>query len=111
MLNEVDGVKSRRTDFLSVYSNRLARMLFLEMACGRDHPVLRSEITLVEMARSKLREQMLASSAPSDRVVTVIRTLVRSRLTELVRDEDDLGVLLKKAEGITFDSIMRPSDN
>jgi hypothetical protein len=49
------------SEFVKIYATRLARLYYLQHACSDDHPVLVAEQQLIEIARSKLQEVLLAS--------------------------------------------------
>jgi len=46
--------------FLEKYAIRFARLCLLRCFCPPDHPILVTEIQLVDMARSKLQEEFLS---------------------------------------------------
>lgn len=48
--------------FLKKYATRLARLCLIRCQCDEGHPVLATELHLVDMARSKLREELLSRS-------------------------------------------------
>ena len=58
---ETDVAESREDwgQGISRYARRLARLCLLKQRCGEDHQVLRTEINLMDMARSKLQASIL----------------------------------------------------
>jgi hypothetical protein len=50
----------RRDRCLRRYATRFARFCLLRHRCPSDHPVLSTEVQLVDMARSKLQEELLS---------------------------------------------------
>src|SRR5512135_79879 len=48
-------------DVLHTYACRVARRLLLKSSCEEDHPVLAIEEDLIEMAKARLQEFLLAS--------------------------------------------------
>jgi len=51
---------------VQVFASRLTRRALLRRFCPSDHPVLAIEEDLIEMARSKLQEHILASYPRDD---------------------------------------------
>lgn len=94
-------------DFLPIYATRVARMIFLRHKCGEDHPTLVSEIALVEMARSRLREQILSGSVTEAGLAVRVRELVVENLRSMVRSEEILAALSEYASLLGEDEIMR----
>lgn len=77
-----------------VFAARLARKCFLEHCCSDEHPILSIERDLVEMARSKMMEQLLSiyrhgtlgSAQPA--IIKMILKMARSRIASHVEDEE-----------------------
>lgn len=46
----------RNSEAFQVFTKRLARLMFLKQICEADHPVLSTERSLVEMAKTRLQE-------------------------------------------------------
>lgn len=78
------------------YALRIARRCFLSHFCSDDHPVYRTELDLVEMARSALQEQILASipaagiPAAKTGIESRIRLIARKRIGAFSENEDIL---------------------
>lgn len=101
---DVDGEPDRRPKCASVYARRVARLLYLQSKCSDDHPVVRSELMLVDMARAKLAEHALATHIDK----AALTELVRSSVVEELRlfPEKDEAALLGKVSLITYESIV-----
>jgi hypothetical protein len=83
-------------DHVAVYARRRARMVFLRCHVEGDHPVLRTENHLIEMARSKLLESLLAKHGESG--IDTVRPAVESRIRDIMR---------KSVDGLTPDQSLR----
>lgn len=70
-------------DHMAVYARRKARMVFLRHHVEGGHPVLTTEGHLVEMARSKLLESLLAEHGEAG--IAAARPAVESRIREVMR--------------------------
>ncbi len=98
-------------DHIRVYSGRVARLLFLKKYCEEGHPVLETELNLVEMARSKLQECLMSSrgfegmlrSRPE--VERNLRASVKARLAHHADDPDTLKDLSLQVDALSFDDL------
>lgn len=86
---------------LRLYALRVGRMFYLKYFCADDHPVLSTEKTMVEMARSKLLEQIYA--LPKSRmyhlkphVESVIVKVAHEWLKKNLDDEDQLQKIIEE---------------
>jgi hypothetical protein len=59
MAGEEAAGRTALEDAVRTFALRIARKCFLQYWCSEDHPVLEVELCLVEMASSKLQEQLL----------------------------------------------------
>jgi len=91
---------------IRTYAIRIARKCFLECQCEEDHPVLINERHLVEMAKSKLQERLLANrmdpSKMASQLEAKIRYIAKLRISVLADAEDirDAGTLVLEREHI-----------
>lgn len=100
----------QRADHLRVYASRLARLLFLRRHCPEGHPVLLTEISLVGMAKSKLRERILADFGARlpearPRIELAVREAVKAWLKSQVEDPESLESLLGDAEQVSLEPL------
>lgn len=104
----------RRQKDLAVYARRMARLLFLRRHVEEDHPVLAAENILIEMARSKLLEGLLASvgeaglSRERPSVERAIREEMKMSISRLVSDPERVAALHGEAESEPMDSVFTP---
>jgi hypothetical protein len=79
---------------LRTYATRFARLCYLRTVCPEDHPVVKTEKHLLDMARSKFQEAMFSrydeGEVPEIRPVLecAIRRLAKSGLEEQIPDAD-----------------------
>jgi hypothetical protein len=62
-------------DVLHTYACRVARRLLLRSSCEEDHPVLAIEEDLIEMAKARLQEFLLASF-PDDPTIVRLSAII-----------------------------------
>ena len=79
---------------METFSIRLARLAYLRHRCLEGHPVLSTEESLLEMARSKLREHLWSHYSPEELraarpdLEAQIRRLARLKTISQVGDEE-----------------------
>jgi hypothetical protein len=74
-IQDVSSIKG--SEVFRTFSYRFSRLMWLKCVCDPDHPVLQTELELMEMARSGLQEAIF-SSVPRDRLKIFCLTLVAS---------------------------------
>lgn len=93
---------------MRTYACRLARLCFLKGHCHEpDHPVLQTEIQLVEMARSKLMEQVMMKFGPKstglESIEHELRAMAQCWISSSVDDEDEREIVMNRLEQTDFD--------
>lgn len=89
--------RERRPEvFLKKYAVRLARLCLIRCRCEKDHPVLTTEVHLVDMARSKLREELLSRSSVD--AIARMRCDLEFEIRQLAREH---------LEGMCTDDVVR----
>lgn len=89
-MNNQDFINS---DEFRTFANRFARYMFLSHVCDLNHPVLKIEIELLKIAKSKLQEFVFRSISGSQ--MKSFRPLFESWVKSIARkrilgfDEDD----------------------
>lgn len=94
---------------MRTYACRIARLCFLKGHCHEpDHPVLQTETQLVEMARSKLMEQVAMKFGPGtatgnlETIENDLRTMAKGWICSSVDDEDEREVVMARLEQADF---------
>lgn len=99
----------RGVDAVKTFALRVARLLLLRRHCGADHPVLSTEEDLVQMARSRLQEYVLAHVPEVDEARASVDRAVRELATRKVlldeEDVDRLDGLLEDLRAFPLDDI------
>lgn len=97
------------------FTRRLARLTLLRQFCQPEHPVLRIEEDLAEMARSKLQEQILLR-VPASRIrrlrpalESMIRRSAAARILSADEEDHVKESALEALEGEGFDSLFPPA--
>ena len=116
MTIEMDKRWYRDTDipnFVKVYATRLARLYFLQHACSDNHPVLVAEQQLIEMARSKLQESLLASFSVDEilktrpYIVWWIRSIAKIRACSHIDGEKAQKAVTLSIDGDKLDDLFK----
>lgn len=84
---------------IRTYASRLARLCFLRRRCDGDHPVLLTEVELVEMAKSRLQEQAVlrfgrSLDSRAHILAATIRRVAAKWITCSLEDEDERELVL-----------------
>lgn len=94
------------------FAHRFARMCFLRLHCGENHPVTAVERDLISMARSKLHESLLGHLkmaeliAVEDSLISYIRDTASQRAKSFEMDEEDLDKILKDIKAEKFEGLI-----
>lgn len=100
-----------RPDALAVYARRMARMSFLRRHVEEGHPVLVTELQLIEMARSKLLEELISQHgmegllAVRSDVLEQVRSAMRRSASSLVSDAGGRAQLYADIESEPLDGL------
>lgn len=95
MLNFVQKPSS----YISVYAGRLGRLCYLQHFCGVDHPVYTTEIHLLQIAESKLREELLSQHSVEnlqysrDKIEFKIKNLAKHHISSQIDDDYDRDII------------------
>lgn len=98
----VSNIKENNADIyrlITTYSSRFARLHFLKYFCFDDHPVLKTEINLVEMAKSKLQERLLIDFDSNN--ISKIRPIIEGCIRNMAKnnlnayiDDGDIKIII-----------------
>ena len=101
-------------DLLQTYASRVARRMLLMRFCGEGHPVLAIEEDLIQMAKSRLQEFLLASF-DSDRLdlvrpllSSVVRKVAYSRIMASDADHEVKESLLEELQDMPMEDLLPP---
>ena len=81
---EMENSGDRRPGIIEIYATRLSRLYYLKQLCYDEHPVLTTEIHLVEMAKAKLQEYILIYY-PDFKSQSEMRSKVRNAVIEKIK--------------------------
>lgn len=81
-VDEVGGGQEKK--LIHTFALRLARKCFLQQFCQEDHPVLSTELHLIEMARSKLQEHILATISLKD--LPKMRPIIEAQIRMIAKN-------------------------
>lgn len=97
------------------FAHRLTRRALLRRFCQSDHPVLAIEEDLVEMAKSKLHESILASFTPEDipKLRPALEMAVKASAMEKVagydEDQNVKDEIVLEVCSVPLDDILTPA--
>jgi hypothetical protein len=80
-----DPDKSKPHRSFCIYALRLARLCYLRHLCPKDHPVLITELHLVEIAQSKLREYILSNYSLEE--IQMLKPSFESEIKQIARNK------------------------
>jgi hypothetical protein len=83
-------------DVLHTYACRVARRLLLKSSCDEDHPVLAIEEHLIEMAKSRLQEFLLASFPEDPSIMRLSAIVAVKRVAASKIQAADIDLAVKK---------------
>ena len=99
-------------EVLRTYAMRVARRMLLRRCCEEGHPVLAIEEDLVQMARSRLQEFLLASYSPDDlagvrpAVHQAVQRAASAWIVAADGDQDVKSSLLEQLDGLSEDDLV-----
>lgn len=94
------------------FAHRFARMCFLRLHCGENHPVTAVERDLISMARSKLHESLLGHMkmaeliAVKGKLISYVRDAASQRAKSFEMDEKDLNKILRDIQSEKFEDLI-----
>ena len=103
-------VKKPRS-LVNTYAIRLGRFCYLQHFCGDQHPVFLIETNLLQMAESKLREQLYVTYGVSRLDQTRveleknIRSMAKHNISEQIEDDRDRSVIFSIIDDMDLNSI------
>ncbi len=111
------GTEEMESDSLKLatktFAARYARLCFLRRRCNDDHPVLITEVQLVEIARTKLREQLLirygsvGMQSRELKISVVIKSMARRCIESTLDDEFERDQVLELIESGDLSEVFR----
>jgi len=107
----MNGFSDKRPrSLVTTYATRLGRLCYLKYYCGPDHPVYITETHLVQMAESKLREQLyvLYGTRSNRHRVTLenkIKSIAKMKISDQIENDVDRNSIFVIIDDIDLGSI------